>query len=174
MPNSPQNRLDWLHAEIKRLAARNDPYARLDAAGNDPVSQTAKAINHLLNRLDRHHDKLRELTEFFQEIFWVMNNRTKRVSFLNGAGDLSPDPSRWIAEAHPEDREAVRTMLRKQQEGEAGQTEFRMIHPKDGIRWLCCRYIPIESFGGRITKTIGVFEDVTDRHREIRAFAAVK
>ena len=163
MPIQRQTRLRRLPGEIKQLAAKHDPAARLEAHGNDPVSQIAKAVNLLRSRLAKREASLREVAEYFGQTFWVINPKGKRIMYLNGGKGLSSDPKAWINAAHKDDRKAVQAMLDKQRHGEGGQTEFRVAFPDGGVRWLWCRHIPIAGKGGRLARTVGVFEDVTEQ-----------
>jgi signal transduction histidine kinase len=161
--NTLPTRLRQLAGEIKKLASKNDPSARLEISAKDPVSPVAKAINHLLTRSRVREARLLDAAELFQQTFWILDPKGRDVTYLNGAGNLSSDPNAWVTSAYPEDRDLVKAMLAKQREGDSGQAEFRMSAPDGGVRWLWCRYIPLAGAGGSISKIVGVFEDVTEQ-----------
>jgi signal transduction histidine kinase len=161
--NPLQTRLRQLQGEIKKLAAKNNPAARLETSAKDPVFPITKAVNHLLARAQARDAKLLDAAELFQQTFWILDAKTRRVTYLNGAGNLSCDPNAWVSSAYSDDREIVKAMLGRQREGDAGHAEFRVSNPDGGVRWLWCRYIPLSGPGGSIAKIVGVFEDVTDQ-----------
>jgi two-component system NtrC family sensor kinase len=170
--NTLPTRLRQLAGEIKKLASKKDPSARLETSAKDPVSPVAKAINHLLTRSQARDARLLDAAELFQQTFWVLDPKGRDVTYLNGAGNLSSDPNAWATSAYPDDRDVVKAMLVKQREGDSGQAEFRMAAPDGGVRWLWCRYIALAGAGGSISKIVGVFEDVTEQKEAEQVLSA--
>jgi PAS fold len=150
-----QTRLRELGGEIKRLARTNDPVARLEVTGKNSVSQIAQFINHLLAHRQTRDSRLREVAEFFQQTFWIRDAKAHRVTYLNGAGNLSSDSGAWVTAAHPNDRDLVKAMLARQRQGDSEQIEFRVSGPEGGVRWLWCRYLPVAGPRGTVSKTVG-------------------
>jgi PAS domain S-box-containing protein len=79
----------------------------------------------------------------------------------------------FLSAIHPDDREPVR--LRVEEAIRTGQTyeaEFRIVHPKDGLRWLVARGVVDCDEEGRALRLNGVVVDITQRKRaeeELRA-----
>jgi signal transduction histidine kinase len=155
--------LRQLPGEIAKLAAKNDSAARLKVSGEGPVSHIASAINQLQARSKKREGRLLEVADLFQQTFWVLDAKCKRVTYLNGAGGFPSEPGAWVAAADPHDQPVVRAMLEKQRHHEAGQSEFRMQRPDGTVRWIWCRYFPVAGARGTVKKTVGVFEDITDQ-----------
>jgi PAS domain S-box-containing protein len=73
----------------------------------------------------------------------------------------------WLSSVHPEDRTQVEQSLRKWQEDKKDDflLEYRICHPKTGVRWLADRGHILYDQQGRPTRAIGLVQDITERRQ---------
>ena len=84
--------------------------------------------------------------------------------------NLGLDPSRpadtraMIAAVHPDDRQAVRDMIRVARfEGRMDAIEYRIVHPDGSTHWILSRGEMVRNDAGELVRALGVNIDVTDR-----------
>jgi PAS domain S-box-containing protein len=77
----------------------------------------------------------------------------------------------WERHVNPDDRPALRRLLRECLDGKIPEyhAEFRVVHPRRGVRWLLGLGLAWRSSGGVPTRMAGINLDVTER-REIEEF----
>jgi len=76
----------------------------------------------------------------------------------------TPGYEAWIGLVHPEDREAVDSLIKAALQGEARyDAEFRIVWPDGSVRWLVGRATVFHDDSGNPVRMIGVDYDVTDR-----------
>jgi PAS domain S-box-containing protein len=164
-------RLTDLNAEIGRIGERRDLRERVAVSGNDELSRLGGAINTMLEALQNGDIQFREIAENIHQVFWVKDEDTQEVVYVSPPWEsnsaltreslYSGSPS-WLETIHPEDRVPVEEMLAKQQRGQKGELEFRIVRPDDSIWWIWCRYFPVFTTKGLLTETVGLSEDVTE------------
>jgi len=73
----------------------------------------------------------------------------------------------WLTGVHPEDRARVEQALRNWQEDKKDDfvLEYRICHPKTGVRWLTDRGHILYDQQGRPTRAIGLVQDITERRQ---------
>lgn len=74
---------------------------------------------------------------------------------------LQADPDDWLAAVIDEERETVRAYLHRAQEGVGAALQFRIRHPRSGIRWIHWHNLALRGPDGRAFAILGVGEDVT-------------
>src|SRR5581483_32303 len=72
------------------------------------------------------------------------------------------DPEVWFAHVHSEEREMARDLRRRQRSGARLECEYRIV-AADRNRWLWDRAFPVIDECGRVTRVVGVVEDITER-----------
>jgi PAS domain S-box-containing protein len=118
--------------------------------------------------------QLRQLAENISDAFWMRDSEETRMVYVSPAyekiwgrscKDLYQSPDAWLRAIHPEDREQIaQAMLTKQTTGEYNQ-EYRIFRPDGTLRWIRDRAFPIRDSSGKVTRIVGIAEDVTDRRR---------
>ncbi len=160
--------LKELREQIAKVATQKNAASRLDVLGDDELAQTARAINAMLDFIRQQDVQLRQSAEMFHLFFWSKDEKSQIVTYLNGPPQLSEDETKprsgtWLEASHPEDRSIVAGMLEKQARGERGHAEFRVNQADGANRWMWCRYLPVMAASGKVTRTVGMFEDVTEQ-----------
>jgi PAS domain S-box-containing protein len=117
-------------------------------------------------------ERLQELAENIQEVFWVMDAKTKQILFvtptyetLTGYSSAALYEDRLSCERliHTEDRNRV---LQKLDEAAAtGQfdQEFRIVRADGAVRWISCKTTPRPP--GQPQWFVGTAMDITERHQ---------
>jgi PAS domain S-box-containing protein len=72
----------------------------------------------------------------------------------------------FVDAVHPDDREAVKTALRRLATDPAtSSAEFRIVHPDGSVRWIAATGGGEADAAGRVVRTRGVALDITERKR---------
>ncbi|HET6230684.1 MAG TPA: PAS domain-containing protein [Longimicrobiaceae bacterium] len=115
---------------------------------------------------------LRQITENIHEVFWITDVETGTVEYVSpayeevwglSADELYADRGALLAAVHPGDREAVAAAQATMAQ-DGYDLEYRVVRASDGaVRWVHARAFPAAGEGGRVTRMVGVAEDVTER-----------
>lgn len=114
-------------------------------------------------------ERLREVVENIEEVFWMTNPDKGEILYISPAydkvwgrkgEDLYQNPEGWLAAIHPEDRERIRKALPAQLRGTYHE-EYRIVRPDGSERWISDRAFPIRNSDGKIYHIVGVAEDNT-------------
>jgi len=116
---------------------------------------------------------LRELVEHISEVFWITSVDKQRMLYISPGYEaiwgrprrwLYEHPTAWIDAIHPEDRPRIVAALPRQPRGEY-DVEYRIVRPDGEIRCIRDRAFPVLDQHGRVTRLVGIAEDITDRWR---------
>lgn len=115
--------------------------------------------------------RFRQLAEHIREVFWIRDLTENRVLYVSPAYEQIwgrrltdfEEAYRSLREAaHPDDWQKVQA----EPETTAGETtEYRIVRPDGGIRWIRSRGFHVLDSCGRPFRIVGIAEDVTD-HRD--------
>jgi PAS domain S-box-containing protein len=165
------SRLTRLSEQVGHIGGEPDSLEQVTVSGRDELSQLASAINAMLQALSKSERQFRQITDNIHQVFWVREVGSAKFSYISPAcervwglkrEDIGTDPELWPEPVHPDDMPAVRSMLDRQDRGEHGEAEFRMMSADGAIRWVWNRYFPVCDSGGRLTQIVGLAEDVTE------------
>jgi PAS domain S-box-containing protein len=118
-------------------------------------------------------ERFRQMAENLDCVFWMSNVELnefvyvspacERVWGRNAAG-LYADGASFVLGVHPQDRERVGAHLRQKQFiHKAGfELEYRVLS-EGRVRWVRDRAFPIMDGEGKVTRLVGVAEDITER-----------
>jgi PAS domain S-box-containing protein len=168
------NRLSYLSSEVERVGERNDLSERVAFQGNDEVASLGRAINGMLEALQKSDMHFRQIAENIHQVFWVKDAASEKLAYISPAyesiwgrtrEELRVDPQSWRSALHREDREIVAEMLKLQKRGRAGTAEYRVVRPDGSERWIYDRYFPVCNQDGRLTQIVGLAEDITEFRR---------
>lgn len=125
------------------------------------------------NALRESEERFRLIAETIDEIFWIVDQDETGAIYLSPAYDriwgyprervVSNSDPFMMEMVHPDDREFVSANRKKLMEGLPVSYEYRIIRPDGSIRNIWDRAYPIFNREGRITRLVGVGQDVTER-----------
>ena len=117
-------------------------------------------------------DRFRQMAENVHEIFWMMDARHERFSYISPTYEevwgrtcrsLYEQPSSWIDTVHPDDRTGVFKNVEQRQAGIFTDLEFRIVRSDGSVRWIRSRAFPMPDADGKKSRIAGVAEDITER-----------
>jgi len=128
-------------------------------------------------------DYFRLVTDTITEVFWMADVATKRTFYVSPAyeriwqrpvAELYANPRSFIASIHPDDRDAFLAELTKKEQSVAFDHEYRILRPDGSIRWIWDRGFPVVDSDGRISRYVGLAQDITERKQAeaMQAFLA--
>lgn len=116
----------------------------------------------------------REMAEHIQEIFWILDPRTKKATFVNPAYEtitgrscdsLIDEPSSYEQAIHPEDRARVLTKLSEAAQSGQFDERFRIVRPDGEVRWVWVHGFPRKDVHGNIIRLGGTALDITGQKK---------
>lgn len=116
----------------------------------------------------------REMSEHIQEIFWILDPRTKKATFVNPAYEtitgrscesLIDEPSSYEQAIHPEDRSRVLTKLAAAAQSGHFDERFRIVRPDGEVRWVWVHGFPRKDVSGNIIRLGGTALDITGQKK---------
>lgn len=111
-----------------------------------------------------------QMADNIQEIFWVIDAKTKKATFVNPAYEtitgrsrqsLLKNPSSYEEAIHAEDRVHVLAKLDEAARTGSFDERFRIVRPDGEIRWVWMRGFPRRDTDGKITRLGGTALDIT-------------
>src|SRR6476619_6302208 len=148
---------DGMHERLVSKFPIIDEAGHLDLLGGVAVDLTdRKRIETALRESD---ERLREVTEHIQEVFWLSDTLKNEVLYVSPAYEpiwgrscenLYRFPRSWLDAVHPEDRERVlQAALTKQAVGTYDE-EYRIVRSDGSMRWIRDRAFPIHASAGAV------------------------
>lgn len=125
-------------------------------------------------KLDKAMQQFRQLAENIADGFWIKDPVSRRFLYLSpayeriwqcAARDFYQSSDAWLATIHPEDRPQVSHALAAQCDGAEFIQKYRIIRSDGATCWIRDRAFPIRDGVGRLTRIVGIAEDVTEQHR---------
>ncbi len=115
--------------------------------------------------------EFRQMADNIQEIFWVIDAKTRKATYVNPAYEtitgrscqsLLEEPSSYEKAIHPD--EGAHVLERLMQAAKSGHFDerFRIVRPDGEIRWVWARGFPRRDPEGRIIRLGGTALDITD------------
>ncbi len=117
-------------------------------------------------------ERFRQLAENIDAVFWIFCLDERKLLYISPAYDkiwgrprerLYKEATRWREGVHPEDVPAIVASAQQQLQGEFPERVYRIIRPDGSIRWLQDHTFPIYNSEGRLYRTAGISEDITER-----------
>lgn len=115
-----------------------------------------------------------EMAENIQEVFWIIDPRTKKATFVNPAYEtitgcscqsLIDEPSSYEHAIHPEDRTHVLTKLAEAAQSGRFDERFRIVRPDGEVRWVWVHGFPRRDAHGNIIRLGGTALDITGQKK---------
>jgi PAS domain S-box-containing protein len=124
--------------------------------------------------LQASEEKFRQLAENIDEVFWMMSAGADEVLYVGPAYEriwggtrdsLYRDPKTWVNAIHTDDMERARATFARQLQGEAIESEYRILTPQGQEKWIRDRAFPVRDPAGQLIRIVGIAEDVSERKR---------
>ncbi|HYG76353.1 MAG TPA: PhnD/SsuA/transferrin family substrate-binding protein [Planctomycetota bacterium] len=162
--------LEAARADLEsRVAERTAELAEVNRGLRSEIEQRSKAMAEL----HASEERFRQLAENIRQVFWISNPETSEILYVSPAfeavfgrspSDLPIRRETLLDLVHPEDRAALTEALEQQSTG-GWELEFRIIHPRSGVRRLRARAFPVRNAEGSIYRIAGLAEDITERRQ---------
>jgi len=114
--------------------------------------------------------EFQQMADNIQEIFWMLDARTKKTIYVNQAYEtitgrscqsLQEDPSSYEEAIHPEDRPQVLGKLQQASQSGEFDERFRIVRPNGEVRWVAVRGFPVRDSEGSISRLVGTVQEIT-------------
>ncbi|BDU17068.1 PAS domain-containing protein [Lysobacter auxotrophicus] len=117
-------------------------------------------------------ERFRQFGQAASSVLWVRNADTLEMEYVSAAFEticgrrceevVGQGFDAWLAMVHPDDREAVRRAMRRVQQGERMEQEYRILHGETGGElWLLGTEFPMRDDDCRINRIGGIAQDAT-------------
>jgi two-component system, cell cycle sensor histidine kinase and response regulator CckA len=122
-------------------------------------------------------ERFRLIAETIDEIFWISDLEHDAPVYLSPAheriwghpmDDFYDNRKSFFDPIHPDDRERVMTAISQMKTGQPLDFEHRIVRPDGSIRHIWNRGYPVPDETGRISRYVGVAQDVTSRRNAER------
>jgi PAS domain S-box-containing protein len=122
------------------------------------------------NALQASEKQFRQMAGNIQEIFWMIDAKTKRALYVNKAYEaitgrtchsLIENPSSYMDVIHPDDRAAVLGKLGQATHGGHFDEKFRIVRPGGDVRWVWVRGFPVHDRQGNVVRLVGTALEIT-------------
>jgi PAS domain S-box-containing protein len=126
--------------------------------------------------------RLRQMAENSRDAFWLRDIESLDMIYVTPAferlwgrpiEDAYEQPTSWLSDVHPEDRDRIATTFERQVQGEPTEDEYRIVWPDGSIHWIRDRVFPILDEAGDAYRTFGIVEDISERKRAERLLEAL-
>jgi PAS domain S-box-containing protein len=117
-------------------------------------------------------ERLQQMADNIQEIFWLLDASTKEVLQVNRAYEtvtgrslesIVRNPTSYADLIHPSDRLHVLAKLEEAVHSGHLSEEFRIVRPDGEVRWVWVNGFPVPEDGDTIRRLVGTVQDVTTR-----------
>jgi PAS domain S-box-containing protein len=115
-------------------------------------------------------ERFQQMARNIQEIFWMIDAKTKKALFVNPAYEtitgrscqsLLDDPISYEDLIHPEDRVHVLAKLDEATRTGNFNEKFRILCAQGTIRWVWVRGFPVRDADGKILRLVGTALEIT-------------
>jgi len=114
--------------------------------------------------------EFQQMADNIQEIFWMIDARTKQTLYVNQAYEtithrtresLRRSPYSYEEVIHPEDRANILAKLEEATKTGDFAERFRILWPTGEVRWVSVKGFPVRNSEGNIHRLVGTAQDIT-------------
>ncbi|MGV2828381.1 PAS domain-containing protein [Myxosarcina sp. GI1(2024)] len=138
------------------------------------VLQENHQLKQELSQLEAREELFREIAENVREVFFVISAQTDEILYISPAYEkiwgrtrqsLYENPQSWLMAIHIEDsRQAIATIETQFRTGDEFEEQYRIVRPDNTIRWVRVRAFPVRDVMGKVSRFVGIAEDITQRY----------
>jgi PAS domain S-box-containing protein len=119
-------------------------------------------------------EKFRQLAENIHEVFWIMTPAADEILYVSPAYEqvwgrsresLYQNPTAWTEAIHRDDQQQAHALFARQMQGEAIDSEYRILTPDGQEKWIRDRAFPIRDQAAQLIRVVGIAEEITERKR---------
>lgn len=161
--------LELLSSHLARAIHNAELTENLRSQGRQLVAAN-RQLKQSLSELEASERRFRQLAEHIRAVFWIMDPRVGKISYLSPAfrttwgrdPETGEEPTRlFVAGIHRDDRARVLALKEQHLLGETTRVEYRVVQPDGTTRWIWdCGY-PVRDAKGDVAFVFGVAEDIT-------------
>jgi diguanylate cyclase (GGDEF)-like protein/PAS domain S-box-containing protein len=143
--------------------------------GSFGIAQDIRARKEAEEALRRSEEHFRQLAESIHEVFFVLTPEPLTVVYISPMyeeiwgrprQELYDRAAAWIESVHPEDRERVTGVFMQCLTGSRTAMDYRIVRLDGAVRFIYARSFPAYDAQGRVSRVVGIAEDVTTRREE--------
>jgi PAS domain S-box-containing protein len=123
------------------------------------------------NKKEDSEEQLRQIIDSIKDVFYLKSLPSGELLYVNPMYEeifhrpretLEENPSSWMNNIHPEDRDRMTNVVQQQLEThQFSEQEYRLCLPDGTIRWIWDQAFPIVDKDGRVYRLAGVNRDIT-------------
>jgi len=132
--------------------------------------------------LQASEERFRQIAEHLDDAVWLTGLEGRQILYANvayekvwGRPPAKPGSESWLEPIHPDDRERARGLLQRAESalGEVvevsaapdSEADLRLTDAGGEERWMRVRTFPILDSDGRVTRWLGIAQDITEPRR---------
>ncbi len=140
--------------------------------GASAIARNISKTKETLARLQENEVIFKHLIENLTEVFYVSNPAKPEVLYMSNAYEgvfgepvhkIYENPGVYIDYIIPEDRRKAKKALAKQMRGISTDYTYRIMRADGKLKYLRERAFPVQDPSGRVTRVIGIADDITER-----------
>ncbi|HTJ79095.1 MAG TPA: response regulator [Rariglobus sp.] len=154
-----------------------DRMARLGTAVEQALEQYRLQVrgDRAAKALRESEERFREVVETINEVFWVTEGWGGNLLYVSPGYDriwggprqkLYATAGMWPDAIHPDDKVRIDKHKHEHDESDGFSETYRIVRPDGTVRWIQDKAFPIKDAAGRVTRVVGVAEDITE-HRQL-------
>src|SRR5271168_3254525 len=164
-------------AKKDRQAGQTDTKKPIDQKPEECLDKVRKSQERFFGLKDSHESiwesRFRQMADNIQDIFWITDARGATPVYVSPAYEttfgrtvesLFDNPHTFFDSTHPDDRNRLAEVIRKQRTVDYScEIEYRIIRGDGEVRWLWARLCSIVDDTGVVIGLCGVTNDITER-----------
>jgi PAS domain S-box-containing protein len=173
VPGHYENPIVTRHGELRQIRWYNtmlrDSTGKV--SGTASIGEDMTERNRAEESLRESEEKLRQLAENINEVFWLIDLQQRKALYVSPAyeriwgrprSEFEANPAAWLAGVHPDDRERISEAARTTQIAGTYDERFRVLRPDGSVRWIRDRAFPVRNSAGEVYRIVGTAEDITE------------
>ncbi len=159
-------RVFWLHDRV-RVVTASDGSVLLRGVMVD-ISERKRSADAVRSS----EEKFRQIAEHVQDVLWMFTADFSEAVYVSpeyerisgrSLQSLYDNPRSFLEAVHPDDVEALGTVMQSMTAAGTDGVEYRITHADGSIRWLLTRGFAVRDEDGTVSRLVGTTKDITER-----------